>query len=299
MPAKQDYRNSFYNQNLIEEGTIFIKRWLLPYIRQTWLWQFKKCIALGLSGSAIYAEADESSDIDIIVMINDLLCRNITISCMDLEDEIKSKINRVVFPHVDVGVVKISYLGINSLEADEIVITEKFLEGGFIVKTFRPVIEIGGWIEQLQSELKKALERISEDKDRLMAHFWVMSALNFMTNIKPMMKRKPFVYESFFGRVVIDLIKFLYLLNNEFIPPIKCFYDHLSGLHSGAFAADYIKKIKQNPNPKKRAEYYESLILRIAEELLFPSGGKARDYGLDDNSKTRYLKKAIVHYLFR
>lgn len=206
-------------EKLLKDGENFINYHLVPYLKLNYPHLIPK-ISIGISGSLIYGEVDDNSDLDIDIIIDD---KELDYSFFsNLEEDIKKIIDRTLYEKIDISVITLSNLGV--FDKDNKDINFKLLEGGYILDKIKIIYSQSNSIIKIRDDLRRNFFGNFENKLRYLIYFWVNSSINFVSNIKPLLKRKDYLsFDSLFYENLINLVKFVYILNNEFIPPKKWF----------------------------------------------------------------------------
>lgn len=251
-------------EKLLKDGENFINYHLVPYLKLNYPHLIPK-ISIGISGSLIYGEVDDNSDLDIDIIIDD---KELDYSFFsNLEEDIKKIIDRTLYEKIDISVITLSNLGV--FDKDNKDINFKLLEGGYILDKIKIIYSQSNSIIKIRDDLRRNFFGNFENKLRYLIYFWVNSSINFVSNIKPLLKRKDYLsFDSLFYENLINLVKFVYILNNEFIPPKKWFIRGIKKLPLlGKTLFEYIEKINSETSREERVYLFEELLITISQEI--------------------------------
>ncbi len=251
-------------EKLKKEGENFINYHLLPYLKLNYPHLVSKLL-IGLSGSVIYGEPDENSDIDIDIIINDIdLERD---DYINLGEDIKKIIDRTLYEDIDISILPLSNLGVFDIKDGDI--NSNLLDSGYILENIKIVYTSNNWFNKLRENIRKKIFGNLENRLRNTLYFWIYSSINFISNVKPLLNRGDFVsYDSFFYECLLNLSKFVYLINNEFFPPKKWFFYSIKKLPLfGELLTEYFEKINSVTSREEKCFLFEELLIKLSDEI--------------------------------
>ena len=253
-----------YKKELEKEAENYVKYHLLPFIKENYPYLLPR-IAIGVSGSLVYGEVDEFSDVDINLFIDDFEANEIDLT--KFEKEIKRTIDRNIYKHIDVSVISTKKFFIEEENFD---LSEALLETAFVIENFRLIHCESGWFSNLKSKVREIFSGYNKHKLlKKVFYYWITSTVGYLLNTKKTLLRKDYItFDVFLNQSIIDLVKFVYLLNGMFFPPQKWFFKILKkAKFLGDIVLNYVTKINKENNKEEKGELYEELLLKISEKI--------------------------------